>query len=386
MELIDLFLETAIAIFSEKSMPMECAAAVLTAVCLWWVWRDFSKEGHRTLSQLGGPIRVGVIRRSVGHFCAEGCAHGCVISLASGAVIAVCAGLAIGNAATWFVCVILVLGFIEYAREPRDQVQLRERGMVLPLKGRVALVPYHLIEHCQWVKARRRLLVRLCSTREDCSVVVENVNVEAFTRQLAQYVEVCDADGNPLEVETERSPAEARDSDGPQDGELEGVVYPFRRYQFTLRTFLIAVVAVSAGASWVAVHRQHPLRQQRRALPRLERFAPTAFWDEFYVRGLDFSSSPVKPGNDDLAPLRQLPGLRRLNLRGAAVTDDGLRHLRGLGELEFLDLSGTRITDAGLVELHRLRSLKRLCLRDTLVTDRGVGGLRKSLPGVEVDR
>jgi hypothetical protein len=58
-------------------------------------------------------------------------------------------------------------------------------------------------------------------------------------------------------------------------------------------------------------------------------------------------------GDDDLAPLGKLRGLRTVVLTSSAVTDLGLAHLRGLPSLEAIDLRFTAVTEAGVTDLRR---------------------------------
>ncbi len=102
---------------------------------------------------------------------------------------------------------------------------------------------------------------------------------------------------------------------------------------------------------------------------------------------------------EDLAPIRQLTGLKFLHLantritdaglapvagftaleslmlRDTPITDAGLKHLRGATSLTQLDLGKTKITDAGLADLAALNSLQRLELASTAVSDAGLSHL-----------
>jgi hypothetical protein len=106
----------------------------------------------------------------------------------------------------------------------------------------------------------------------------------------------------------------------------------------------------------------------------------------------------VPLGDDDLASLTELTGLRVLSLRGTLVTDRGAAHLKAftrlrnlnlstgeglitdaalphlqiLTELEYLDLDRTGITDAGLERLRPLRNLRGLQVAFTAVGDAGL--------------
>ena len=82
--------------------------------------------------------------------------------------------------------------------------------------------------------------------------------------------------------------------------------------------------------------------------------------------------------------MKGLTELRKLNLLGAAVTDEGLAQLRGLKKLEELNLYRTQITNAGLEPLKEMKNLTSLDLRYTRATRAGVDGLRAKLPGLRV--
>ena len=111
-----------------------------------------------------------------------------------------------------------------------------------------------------------------------------------------------------------------------------------------------------------------------------------------------------------LAPLKNLPKLAQLNVRGKDITDAGLVHLKdakalvrlhlertkitdaglenlkGLENLEYLNLYGTAVTDAGLKHLEGLKKLKRIYLWQTPVTDAGVAALKAAVPEVQIIR
>jgi hypothetical protein len=58
--------------------------------------------------------------------------------------------------------------------------------------------------------------------------------------------------------------------------------------------------------------------------------------------------------------LGRLTSLRRLDVGGDSVTDEGLGHLAELVSLESLNLQGAQVTDAGLRHLEGLTSLQTL--------------------------
>ncbi len=175
-----------------------------------------------------------------------------------------------------------------------------------------------------------------------------------------------------------------------------------RWFQYSLRTLFIAVFLVSIGMSWVAV-RIERARREREAAAALMKLGGYVLYD--YQQDQSGNSLPVAdppgPGwlrnilgenffatvvcvyldssaqrDSDLAPLKELTQLQRLELSGADVTDAGLEHLKGLTQLQRLVLTGTRVSDAGLEHLRRLTQLQLLNLAHTQVTDAGLEHLK----------
>jgi Leucine-rich repeat (LRR) protein len=93
------------------------------------------------------------------------------------------------------------------------------------------------------------------------------------------------------------------------------------------------------------------------------------------LKYLHLSSTPMT--DDGLAPVAGFTSLSNLFLADTPITDAGLKHLRGLTSLTQLELSKTRITDAGLANLAGLVSLQNLGLAGTGVTDAGLAQLAK---------
>jgi hypothetical protein len=73
--------------------------------------------------------------------------------------------------------------------------------------------------------------------------------------------------------------------------------------------------------------------------------------------------------DEDLARLRKLKSLNRLNLAGTRVTDAGMQHLAKVPGLHSLWLNFTEISDAGVAQLSGQTRLEHLNLRQTEVTD-----------------
>ena len=88
---------------------------------------------------------------------------------------------------------------------------------------------------------------------------------------------------------------------------------------------------------------------------------------------VDLTWSKVQ--DQDLAALKALTQLHRLNLSCTKVSDAGLEHLKGLTQLRVLGLAGTKISDAGLAHLKSLTQLQSLVLAETQVSDAGLAHL-----------
>ena len=92
----------------------------------------------------------------------------------------------------------------------------------------------------------------------------------------------------------------------------------------------------------------------------------------------------TKATDSDLKDLKELTGLKALNLWGTQITDAGLKELKELKGLQQLYLVGTKITDAGLKELKGLEGLQVLWLDHTQITDAGLKDLKQALPKARI--
>ena len=92
-------------------------------------------------------------------------------------------------------------------------------------------------------------------------------------------------------------------------------------------------------------------------------------------------------GDDDLRQIERLTKLTALNLAGTQVSDAGLSHLQNLIALEGLDIGYSRITGAGFESLHPLAGLQQLGIDASQVTAPGVAQLQlmAGLKRVSVD-
>jgi hypothetical protein len=98
---------------------------------------------------------------------------------------------------------------------------------------------------------------------------------------------------------------------------------------------------------------------------------------------VDLTSSDVREA--DMAWLKWLPTLQRLDLSFTQVGDGALPDLSALKSLQCLDLATTNVTDVGLVHLKRLPTLRWLNLCGTHVSESGVADLKRALPDLTVD-
>lgn len=189
------------------------------------------------------------------------------------------------------------------------------------------------------------------------------------------------------------------------------------RFQFSLRSLLVLVVAVALPCSWLAAEMK-AARSQKEAVDGIRKlggWAELEYMDNSVFGGLipepkgprllrkllgdhffnnvvgvglgsvgkvehldaliDLQTNEMYGGcrltDAGLRYLEPLTQLRHLDLRNTPVVDSGLRHLERLTQLEMLDLQGTEVTDAGLQHLERLTQLECSCLSDTRV--KGVG-------------
>jgi len=90
------------------------------------------------------------------------------------------------------------------------------------------------------------------------------------------------------------------------------------------------------------------------------------------------SLSDRRFGDEILAELPGLVGLRDLSLHGLPITDDGMAKLGELKQLRHLNVMGTSITDAGVAALGVMPALEEIALGETQVSDRSVLLLAKN--------
>ena len=88
--------------------------------------------------------------------------------------------------------------------------------------------------------------------------------------------------------------------------------------------------------------------------------------------------------NQPLEELRKFSHLRRLDLEGCDVSDEGCKHLACLRSLYALNLRGTHVGNLTLEALRDLDKLDYLNVCNTRVTADGIRALQENLPRLEV--
>ncbi len=125
------------------------------------------------------------------------------------------------------------------------------------------------------------------------------------------------------------------------------------RLQFNLQSLLLLAVVASCAASCYGIHYRRA-QPQRAAVAQYDKFHPQVYEMGDDVWWLDFSACTLKPGDDDLVHLKELPNLESLCLEGSPITDAGLKHLYPLKKLTFVTLSNTKVTQKGVDVLRRV--------------------------------
>jgi Leucine-rich repeat (LRR) protein len=207
-------------------------------------------------------------------------------------------------------------------------------------------------------------------------------------------------------------------------------LWPRRKWlQISLRTFLLAIVALAIWLAWLTDR----ARRQERLVNKVIAFGggDVLFTHEVGADGkrTDANAVPSPPwlrqlvgdhyfftlhsvysnglDDDDLKELANFPSVELLQL-GQRHTDRGMQHIVGLKNLRTIDIeshgltdesltyfaqlpklqtlavTGARISDDGLMPLSAATNLKYLGLMDTCVTQAGVNRLKQSLPDLQI--
>jgi hypothetical protein len=166
------------------------------------------------------------------------------------------------------------------------------------------------------------------------------------------------------------------------------------RFQFSIRSLLVLVIAVAIPCSWLAAKMQQAGRQRQAIalvqslggvvheeryvpdlLQTLHGLLPDVFFAEIHFVEFDSKSNAVSDAHlDELVKL--LPHIDILLLSSTNVTNAGMETLNGLNELNYLSLSNTKVTDVGLERLSGLKQLHMLFVDNTEITDAGLERLK----------
>ena len=84
--------------------------------------------------------------------------------------------------------------------------------------------------------------------------------------------------------------------------------------------------------------------------------------------------------------IKDLKGLRSLDLDHTAIKGPGLAHLKGLTKLQWLSLRQSKLTDASLIHLKGLTNLKEVNLKGNYkITLKRIADIHNALPALEID-
>lgn len=149
-----------------------------------------------------------------------------------------------------------------------------------------------------------------------------------------------------------------------------------RRFQFSIRSLFVLVLAVAIPSAWLAAEMERARRQTElvdwikslggsvqydwnftpdylsaSAQPPPPTWLRTTLGDDFFfeIEGVQLNHKRITDA--DLQRLQGLPRVRLLEFADTAIGDAGLDHLTGLSELHWLWLGWTRVTDAGINRL-----------------------------------
>lgn len=85
--------------------------------------------------------------------------------------------------------------------------------------------------------------------------------------------------------------------------------------------------------------------------------------------------------DEGLAAIKGWKKLKRLNVRGAKISDTTLEHISGITTLESVDVGSALVTDVGIERLVSLPNLKELSIGGNELGDAGLHALRQ-IPGL----
>jgi hypothetical protein len=155
-----------------------------------------------------------------------------------------------------------------------------------------------------------------------------------------------------------------------------------KRWRRWLCLGIVGLLALAALIAWNSYR-----GAERKAASRAGQLGGRVTWSqdrERHVIALSFAGTVLT--DDQLKSFIpwwwHLPGLVDLDLRGTAISDEGLAHLSGAG-IKNLILDNTKVSSSGLGLLAQCPSLSSVSLSNTLVDDAGIEHLA-SLPGLRM--
>ncbi len=139
------------------------------------------------------------------------------------------------------------------------------------------------------------------------------------------------------------------------------------RIRYSLRLLLLVATLLAVLFAWFG-HRWRIRQAEIRVASTLGRYAFNMPAEPYrdHIVALDVNNSI---SNEDLRLISRLPHLRKVDLSGTGVTDNGLESVCDLQNLEELDLSRVDLSGVDLQPLTQCRELRRLDLAFSNVTD-----------------
>lgn len=163
------------------------------------------------------------------------------------------------------------------------------------------------------------------------------------------------------------------------------------RFQFSLRSLVVLVVAAAVPLGWFGM-KMREAERQRQAVDAIRGAVGKdgEVWYEFHFRwdestGNMYDEPPAPAWLIELIGKDLFSNVAHVILYGPKADNALSVHLKGLTGLETLTLTRTQITDTGLENVKGLTELQTLTVRNTRVTKKGIDEVRKALPDCCID-
>jgi hypothetical protein len=166
-----------------------------------------------------------------------------------------------------------------------------------------------------------------------------------------------------------------------------------RRFQFSFRSLLVFLVAVSIPLGWFAWEMQQARKQREAVEAIVQADGKTHYvpWKELLTLEQALAQrSHVRSKRPSLRWLRRVLGndffddVFGVEGIGYAFGDSELELVKKLPKLEYVNLFRTNVTNAGLEHLKGLSYLRHLTVFGGEVTEEGLDSLRQALPHCEI--